>query len=468
MGPAGLEERMMRKILLLWLLAAVTAAGACGDRTIRPDGDGDGNGNGNGSGNGDGQCQRGVVLLSSDELNQLDLAKPAPTPPLPEKVDLSPDMPPIGNQLVQKSCVGWAVGYALRSYMERRYDRRPLKLSTGELDPDRVFSPAWIYNQINGGQDRGAKVREGLEILYDKGAARWRDMPYDEDDYKSQPSAATARRAEAYKIAVWARIHISDTTIIKSFIYSKYPVVIVAIVDEGFLHHLSSTWSSESGDDLGPHAMVICGYDDTRNAFRLFNSWGRSWGDRGYSWLDYEHCKEVVREGYIAVRDRNEPNAPTITSPSNGNGNGNGNGTDDGNGDPRCYVDIDHIDPEKRLDENRSWGWWIRVDGDLNVASGAGQSARVEVRYYIDKGGRKGDRVAIEQINNPRGWVTSTSRDFGVPPDRGATAEWIAWTNHDAVKLKSGGTYRLIAEAILIVDGTVKAKSEPYRFTFEP
>jgi C1A family cysteine protease len=52
---------------------------------------------------------------------------------------------------------------------------------------------------------------------------------------------------------------------------------------------------------VGGHAVVVVGYDDakkiqntgggpkTTGAFRIRNSWGKSWGDAGYGWLPYEY-----------------------------------------------------------------------------------------------------------------------------------------------------------------------------------
>jgi C1A family cysteine protease len=33
--------------------------------------------------------------------------------------------------------------------------------------------------------------------------------------------------------------------------------------------------------------MVIVGYDDSKNAWRVMNSWGASWCENGYGWIDY-------------------------------------------------------------------------------------------------------------------------------------------------------------------------------------
>lgn len=42
-----------------------------------------------------------------------------------------------------------------------------------------------------------------------------------------------------------------------------------------------------TGPHCDGHAMVITAYDDTRNAYRVLNSWGSDWGDNGYLWWDY-------------------------------------------------------------------------------------------------------------------------------------------------------------------------------------
>jgi C1A family cysteine protease len=39
---------------------------------------------------------------------------------------------------------------------------------------------------------------------------------------------------------------------------------------------------------------VIAGYDDGRNAFLVMNSWGTSWGDKGFIWIDYHFFSSNV------------------------------------------------------------------------------------------------------------------------------------------------------------------------------
>jgi len=47
------------------------------------------------------------------------------------------------------------------------------------------------------------------------------------------------------------------------------------------------------------HTMITIGYDDARNAFRIQNSWGRSFGEGGYAWLSYNFWMRNVGVGYV-------------------------------------------------------------------------------------------------------------------------------------------------------------------------
>ncbi|MDW8018250.1 MAG: C1 family peptidase [Thermus sp.] len=40
--------------------------------------------------------------------------------------------------------------------------------------------------------------------------------------------------------------------------------------------------------DWADHAMLMVGYDDSKQAFRVKNSWGTSWNEGGYVWMSYE------------------------------------------------------------------------------------------------------------------------------------------------------------------------------------
>ncbi len=40
---------------------------------------------------------------------------------------------------------------------------------------------------------------------------------------------------------------------------------------------------------VGGHCVVAVGYDDTKRAFIIRNSWGTGWGIQGYCYMPYEY-----------------------------------------------------------------------------------------------------------------------------------------------------------------------------------
>lgn len=215
---------------------------------------------------------------------------------LPSRVDLSSNMPPIGNQGQQGSCVAWASGYALKSYhekIERRWNYdSPVAGGSGQ----RVFSPAFIYNQINGGRDDGSVISDALALIVRQGAAPWSAMPYRPNDYRTQPKAAAKRAAANYKAQSYRRLPASNLDSIKAELSKGNPVVFGIGVDDAFYNLGSQVYDKNRGQFYGGHAMTLVGYDDSkksprghRGAFKLINSWGTGWGDRGYGWISYKH-----------------------------------------------------------------------------------------------------------------------------------------------------------------------------------
>lgn len=65
----------------------------------------------------------------------------------------------------------------------------------------------------------------------------------------------------------------------------------------------TAPWLLPAGSNGGiaGHVLLIVGYDDTTRMFRVKNSWGASWGDRGYAWLSYDFVTSgaVYQAGYV-------------------------------------------------------------------------------------------------------------------------------------------------------------------------
>jgi hypothetical protein len=52
-------------------------------------------------------------------------------------------------------------------------------------------------------------------------------------------------------------------------------------------------YDDTSSPRTGDHAMVLVGYSERRQAFKVMNSWGTGWGDGGFGWVSYRAIKQL-------------------------------------------------------------------------------------------------------------------------------------------------------------------------------
>jgi hypothetical protein len=403
----------------------------------------------------------GLVLMRPDELAKIP---PAFTPfsgdELPARVDLSADFPPPGNQGAQSSCVAWATAYALRSYQAHVRSRASLVTGDGHIDSARVFSPAFVYNQINNGRDAGSLFSDALQLMQTRGVAPLQYMPYSQTDYTSMPSETALSVAANYRIAFWKQVNVNELTELKSQLNAGYPVIIGAMIDEGFDNAGKGfVWDHIAGKQLGGHAMLVVGYDDSRNAFRVLNSWGTGWGDAGYYWLDYGLFPRVVNEAFVA-KDALEPVVPTPTPTPNPTPT-----PPPPSPQPLPVV----VTPPSavvfesasvnvvRIRENvvdAQSGPGIRFDGTVFVPPGAQGNLQIVIQLYYDAGsGKKGKFVESASPRFAVGRVRSATGTKPFPlPAQGMRKAWYAFLPYSALKLQSGGNVALVAEPVLYVD----------------
>lgn len=227
----------------------------------------------------------------------------AATPPM--AVDLSSNMPPVGDQGRQGSCVGWASAYALKSSQEFREEGWSLGTS------NHLFSPAWIYNQINGGWDGGSLPSDALRLLVAKGADTLDHFPYDDRNCTRRPDAPSMNRALRFKALRWAAVP-NDTDKIRKLVAAGRALLIAIDVYPSFMNLTAArpVYQDRSGRLLGGHALCLMGYDDGKRAFKFINSWGTRWGDRGYGWLTYDFVKEPSPVHFRAYVLYDRPNGP--------------------------------------------------------------------------------------------------------------------------------------------------------------
>ncbi|MEM6725679.1 MAG: C1 family peptidase [Bacteroidota bacterium] len=434
----------------------------------------------------------GLKLASPDQLRGVPLAfTPFSGDELKPVVDLSANLPPAGNQGQQNSCVGWAVAYCVKSYQEKVEQNHAFTDWSGNLDKSKVFSPAYIYNQINNGQDGGSYIIDALNILSNKGAVTLADMPYSDSDYLTKPNTNHHAKAKTFKINFWRQVNVRDIKEVKAQLQAGYPVVIGAEVDNGFIrdaiNNPNYVWTSHVGN-AGGHAMAIVGYSDYKKAFRVMNSWGQNWGDKGLGWISYSLFPQVVSEGYVMKDAINGPSTEQPLVDNNNNTNTNPN-TD--------WQNIELTDPEDLFVDNTEYDndqWdnydpgflnaqlavtnvqfdiWdqsfnygengMRFDGTVYIPPRAGQNFQIVVYFYYNDGyGGKGQQVGSTSytFRDIQGFAATYTPQTNLSP-QGANLTWWANLPYPALNIQRGywdyGVYYpyrslLIAEPVLFID----------------
>ena len=436
---------------LAWLVAAVALLGAAGPALAR---------------------QTGLKLASPEQLQGVPLAAtPFAGAELPKSVDLSRNLPPPGQQGKQSSCVGWTLAYALKSYHEKIEMKWALSDQYGRPDTRRVFSPAFIYNQVNNGRDGGAYFTDALRLLSEKGVCSLADMPYKLTDYTQKPSARAIQNAKQYRIDHWRRVNIKDPKEVRAHLNAGYPVAIGARVDTGFMKAgRRYIWRRRDGTAKGGHAMLVVGYNDNTNTFKILNSWGPTWCDSGYGRIHYDWFVKNTNEGYVAKDAINGPGPRPNPTPGP---------RPTPNPQPPVWrpppprakptliiTGVRHNVPHPHPAWRRAPG--IQILGTVSIPQGAGRNIRVVVHFFGDKGnGRKGGGILGNNVffRDVRGYAACGTQPVPVN-GRAFRSNWSAYIPYACLHLKPGRWTRnrwnqplyqparhfLVAEPVLYVD----------------
>lgn len=228
--------------------------------------------------------------------NTSTVVLPPPPTDLPSSFQLN--MPPVGQQGGEGSCVSFAVAYAARS-CEQYYRSN----ATGYSYSTNIFSPEFVFNQTKIGSGcSGSALLDALDLIVRNGVCTWASMPYSYTDGCSLlPSSVQNTEAGAYKISSYSKVYSSDIAAVKSMIVNKHPLMMYFANDANFNNagpgYIWKSYATTGG--YGTHAITICGYDDSRRAFKAINSWGTGWGEGGYIWIDYDFLPSVASTLYV-------------------------------------------------------------------------------------------------------------------------------------------------------------------------
>ena len=225
---------------------------------------------------------------------------------LPSSVDWTKYTPAVGNQGSYGTCVAWATGYGLKTTLnniDHNYTnyKNTASYQTSPIDLWHLMRSN--YSSATSNQCGGSSFDPAFKVMIAKGVASMSAKPFTGQKMTCDgvsSSGNSSNKLGAYRLVAYTR-ELSNSgsygmtvTNLKSKL-TEGPLVVGAKLGENFMRwNSSAVITSDDPDSYNGghayHAMMIVGYDNSRRAFRIQNSWGSSeWGDNGYIWVGYEH-----------------------------------------------------------------------------------------------------------------------------------------------------------------------------------
>lgn len=234
-------------------------------------------------------------------------------------VDLRPHCPPIYDQGNLGSCTANAIGAAYE------FDQ----IIQGEKDfftPSRLFTyynERKIENTLT--EDSGAELRDGIKTINAVGVCPERDWPYDITKFADEPPSTCYDMAKCHQSVLYRRVA-QDLAQLKQCLIEGYPFVFGFAVYQSFESPdtaLTGIMKMPQPNEtlLGGHAVMAVGFDDSKKMFTIRNSWGESWGDKGYFYMPYDFITNAEWASdfwtVTRVKDLEPVGPPTPVNPDN-------------------------------------------------------------------------------------------------------------------------------------------------------
>lgn len=226
------------------------------------------------------------------------------------------------------TCAAWATGYCARTIIEAYRQGITDKNVINKM----AFAPAFIFrmtkgnvNDNCGGSNVGLLSKKMMEV----GIPLLSDYPELcaptlEDLGRGMRDKALNNKIQGF-VQLWNENNYKNLSLntkvetVKLSINNGKPVIVSMFTTPTFKQVRtkpgiwkplpSETPGSYTGTH-GRHAVVIVGYDDNFNggSFEVQNSWGESWGDGGYFWVNY---KDFDNYFYAGVELQHLPDLTT-------------------------------------------------------------------------------------------------------------------------------------------------------------
>jgi C1A family cysteine protease len=199
----------------------------------------------------------------------------------------------VRNQASCGSCWAFAAAAALESYTLIKNG-----LTGQEID----ISEQVLVSCSGAGSCGGGSIGSASNYIRDKGLPLEGCFPYTATN-NTCSTACYTYQTESYRVQSWAYVATTSVSVeaIKNALVTYGPLVTTMDVYADFFSYRGGIYSYTSGAYQGGHAILIVGYDDTTQCFKVKNSWGTGWGEAGFFRIAYSAVGNPVYFGEFTI-----------------------------------------------------------------------------------------------------------------------------------------------------------------------
>ncbi len=205
------------------------------------------------------------------------------------EADLRQYSSPRKNQGRVGCCVASSITKALeiKRIMNYGIDKH-VTLSTLDL----YYGARALMDPPETAMDNGTEIYLACEVLKTFGVCREQKFPFEDKNLFIPPPILATREAYVNKIVASYKILSTGQDRVQDVINNLQvgnPVVFGTLVDNKWMSYQQSSQPLapvKFEDGKGGHAICIVGW--VKGLFIIENSWGDSWGDNGYCWVQPE------------------------------------------------------------------------------------------------------------------------------------------------------------------------------------
>jgi len=241
----------------------------------------------------------GVV---KDPLDLRDLIYESGLFELPFKVDNRKNVPVILDQGQEGACTGFGLAAVVNYHLHNRQDSappktRPVANKEKGASARMLYEMAKRYDEWQGENYEGSSIRGAMKGWSRHGVCAWADWPYD----AKKPGRLTPQRQRAAldrPLGAYYRVRHLHLNQMQAALTEAGILYASAQVHEGWQKVGKDGIVPYSKTLIGGHAFAIVGYD--RGGFWIQNSWGPSWGNKGFCYIGYDDWLENAYDCWVA------------------------------------------------------------------------------------------------------------------------------------------------------------------------